>query len=71
VIKRIGLLIMVALVAAMMMVATAAPAFAAQPTCPGHPGCKTTDDPNKNNDKFMVTRLGSGEGAGTDSGLRK
>jgi hypothetical protein len=38
VIKRIGLLVTAALVAAMMLVATAAPAFAAK-TCPG-PGCK-------------------------------
>jgi hypothetical protein len=48
--------------AAMMMVATAAPAFAAPPDCDAKPnGCKTqtttelvtVDDPTKNNPKFF------------------
>ena len=55
VIKRIGLLLVAALMAAMMMVATAAPAFAA-PGCPegftsvkdpdGGWTCKAAGDPN-------------------------
>ena len=69
-IKRIGLLLVAALVAAMMLAATGAPAFADQPSCPGHPGCKTTDDPDKNNPKFKVTRLGAGEGEGTEDTAR-
>jgi hypothetical protein len=53
VIKRIGLLIAVALMAIIMMTATAAPAFAVPGPCePGTPGCKTQDDPDKNNPKF-------------------
>ena len=55
-IKRIGLLIAVALMAAMMLTATAAPAFAVPGPCePGDPGCKTQDDPNKNNPKFTIS----------------
>ena len=64
-IKRISLLLGTAMLAAMMMVATAAPAFAAAKECPSgeSPGCKTqettttvkVDDPNKNNDRFFTT----------------
>jgi hypothetical protein len=66
VIKRISLLVTAALMAAMMMVATAAPAFAAARQCSaGDPGCKTrtttqtvqVDDPTKNNPKFFSTDL--------------
>jgi hypothetical protein len=65
VIKRISLLLGTAFLAAMMMVATAAPAFAAAKECDSgdSPGCKTqtttttvdVDDPNKNNDRFFTT----------------
>ena len=64
-IKRISLLLGTAFLAAMMMVATAAPAFAAAKECDSgdSPGCKTqttftevqVDDPNKNNDRFFTT----------------
>ena len=43
-IKRIGLLMVAALMAAMMMVATAAPAFAADPVCTKITG-QNADDP--------------------------
>ena len=56
-IKRISLLITAALVAAMMMVATAAPAFAAKPAPPagcekvkGQWVCTTVDVPGKSED---------------------
>ena len=56
-IKRIGLLLVAALMAAMMMVATAVPAFAAPPPCePGAPGCKTIEGKN---DKFTQTQRGN------------
>ena len=45
VIKRIGLLVVVALVAAMMMVATASPAFAALNEGPGKGNPDTTECP--------------------------
>jgi hypothetical protein len=64
VIKRISLLVTAALMAAMMLVATAAPALAAPRPCePGDPGCKVQDDPDKNNEKFVETsraQFGSG-----------
>lgn len=50
------------LVASLAVVAVAVPsatATAAKPTCPGHPGCKTADDPNKNNPKFQQSQLGN------------
>ncbi len=63
-IKRISLLFGTALLAVMMLVATAAPAFAVPPPCePGDPGCKVQDDPDKNNPKFVETsraQVGSG-----------
>jgi hypothetical protein len=61
VIKRIGLLMMAALVAAMMMVATAAPAFA-DPTC--EPG-------SKNPNCATVTANGSGKKLSTAKGEAK
>jgi hypothetical protein len=68
VIKRISLLVGTALLAVMMLVATAAPAFAAPPPCePGAPGCKTGDDPDKNNPKFTETQRGSLNARGTES----
>ena len=64
-IKRISLLVTAALTAALMMVAMAAPAFAAAKECDSgdSPGCKTqtttttvqVDDPNKKNDRFFTT----------------
>ena len=64
-IKRISLLMVAALMAAMMMVATAAPAFADAPPCsPGDPGCKTIEGKNP---KFTQTQRGSTNAAGTEN----
>ena len=55
--KRI---IMMLTVAAFMVVAlsvTAPLAFAAN-SCPGINGCKTTDNPDKNNSKFVTSNTG-------------
>jgi hypothetical protein len=45
-----------------------APAGAAPPPCePGAPGCKTVDDPSKNNPKFTETQRGNVDAPGTES----
>jgi hypothetical protein len=45
-----------------------APAVAAPPPCePGAPGCKTVDDPTKNNPKFTETQRGNVDAPGTES----
>jgi hypothetical protein len=47
---------------------SAAPAFSAPPPCePGAPGCKTVDDPSKNNPKFTETQRGNVNAPGTES----
>ena len=46
----------------------AGPAGAAPPPCePGAPGCKTVDDPTKNNPKFTETQRGNVNAPGTES----
>jgi hypothetical protein len=46
----------------------APPAGAAPPPCePGAPGCKTVDDPSKNNPKFTETQRGNVNAPGTES----
>ena len=43
-------------------------AQAAPPPCePGDPGCKTVDDPSKNNPKFTETQRGNVDAPGTES----
>ena len=43
-------------------------ASAAPPPCsPGAPGCKTVDDPTKNNPKFTETQRGNVDAPGTES----
>ena len=43
-------------------------AAAAPPPCsPGEPGCKTVDDPDKNNPKFTETQRGNVDAPGTES----
>ena len=43
-------------------------ATAAPPPCePGAPGCKTVDDPTKNNPKFTETQRGNVDAPGTES----
>jgi hypothetical protein len=66
-VKRILTVLAVGLVLAMMVVVMAAPSFAAPPPCePGAPGCKTGDDPDKNNPKFLETQRGSLNAQGTE-----
>ena len=65
--KRITLLI-AALMMALTMSFGAAGAFAVPPPCePGAPGCKTGDDPDKNNPKFTETQRGNLEAKGTEN----
>ena len=75
-IKRIGLLMVAALMAAMMMVATAAPAFAAAKSCdPANPGCKTETGPKQHsgnssadfNTQTTETQRGSTKAKGTEN----
>ena len=55
--------ILVAGIATVPMMAPAAP-----PACsPGAPGCKTVDDPSKNNAKFTETQRGNVDAPGTES----
>jgi hypothetical protein len=66
--KRIALLI-TALMLALTMIAgpVASGALAAPPPCePGAPGCKTGDDPDKNNPKFLETQRGNTNAQGTE-----
>jgi hypothetical protein len=57
-------------VAGALMVPLASPALAAPPPCePGAPGCKTVDDPTKNNPKFTETQRGNVNAPGTESTL--
>ena len=57
--------------AATMLIATGVvgqASFAAPAPCTvGQPGCKTVDDPNKNNDKFSQTQRGNVDAGGTES----
>jgi hypothetical protein len=61
----------VAVVAAAVAAAISVPAgvsSAAPPACqPGAPGCKTVDDPSKNNPKFTETQRGNVNAPGTES----
>jgi hypothetical protein len=53
--------------AAAALALPAAPAGAAPPPCePGDPGCKTVDDPSKNNPKFTETQRGNVDAPGTE-----
>jgi hypothetical protein len=55
-------------VAAVMAIPGAPGAFGDAPPCePGAPGCKTVDDPNKNNPKFTETQRGSTDAPGTEN----
>ena len=61
-IKRISLLMVAALMAAMMMVATAAPAFADPKPCGtegGPGGCRTFEDTTTNNPNDEIQNTGS------------
>jgi hypothetical protein len=51
-----------------LMVPMASPALADPPPCePGDSGCKTVDDPDKNNPKFTETQRGNVDAPGTES----
>jgi hypothetical protein len=66
--KKLVLLLGVALLAATMMLLSASPAGAAAPPCSaGDPGCKTEQDPTKNNDKFTVSQRGNLDAPGTEN----
>ena len=58
-------------IAAVLVGSLAAPAgaaFADAPPCtPGAPGCKTVDDPSKNNPKFTETQRGNVNAPGTEN----
>lgn len=51
-----------------LMIPAAGTALAVPPACePGAPGCKTVDDPTKNNPKFTETQRGNVDAPGTES----
>jgi hypothetical protein len=69
--RRITLLIVAAIMALTLSLGGATAAFAQPPACePGAPGCKTGDDPDKNNDKFTVVQRGSTNAKGTEDTRR-
>jgi hypothetical protein len=58
----------VALLLTGALLVPASPAFGAPPSCDAQPqGCKTVDDPDKNNDKFTETQRGNVNAPGTES----
>jgi hypothetical protein len=58
----------VGVVAAVALFVPAGTAFSDPPPCsPGDPGCKTVDDPTKNNPKFTETQRGNVDAPGTES----
>ena len=58
----------VGLVTAVALFVPAGTAFSDAPPCsPGEPGCKTVDDPSKNNPKFTETQRGNVDAAGTEN----
>jgi hypothetical protein len=68
--RRIRKIAAVLAVSGLVGVGVALPgtASAAAPPCePGAPGCKTADDPTKNNDKFSVTQRGNFDAPGTEN----
>jgi hypothetical protein len=66
--RRIALLLTALMMALTMSFGAAGAAFAAPPPCePGAPGCKTGDDPDKNNPKFTETQRGNLDAQGTEN----
>jgi hypothetical protein len=58
----------VATLLAVALIGIPSAATAAPPPCsPGEPGCKTVDDPTKNNPKFTETQRGNVNAPGTES----
>lgn len=58
----------VALVTAVALFVPAGTTFGDAPPCsPGDSGCKTVDDPSKNNPKFTETQRGNVDAAGTEN----
>ncbi len=54
--------------AAVVVGAPVSSAWADAPACTaGDPGCKTVDDPNKNNPKFTETQRGNTNAPGTEN----
>jgi hypothetical protein len=63
-VRRISL----AALAAAALIGIPSGATAAPPPCqPGDPGCKTVDDPTKNNPKFTETQRGNVDAPRTES----
>ncbi len=65
--KRISLLIAALMLALTMSFGGAGAAFAEPAPCPGGPGCKTGDDPDKNNPKFTEVQRGNTNAKGTEN----
>ena len=65
--KRILMMLALAAFLVAALSVSALSAFAAPPPCePGAPGCKTGDDPDKNNPKFLETQRGNTNAQGTE-----
>ena len=65
--KRIALLLTALMLALTMVAGPVASGALAAPECePGAPGCKTGDDPDKNNPKFLETQRGNLNARGTE-----
>lgn len=60
--------VLIAVILAGGLTVPATAAFADAPPCtPGAPGCKTVDDPTKNNPKFTETQRGNVDAPGTEN----
>jgi hypothetical protein len=58
----------VALLTAVALCVPVGTTFGDAPPCsPGDPGCKTVDDPTKNNPKFTETQRGNVDAPGTEN----
>ena len=65
--RRIHVAVVAATVAAAISVPAGVSSAAPPPCEPGAPGCKTVDDPSKNNPKFTETQRGNVNAPGTES----
>ncbi len=66
--KKLLMVLLIAVVAATIVALSAGSSFAAAPACEaGDPGCKTAQDTSKNNPKFTVTQRGNIGAGGTEN----
>jgi hypothetical protein len=65
--RKLVMLVLAAATAMVLAVGSGSAVAAAPPCEVGDPGCKTADDPTKNNDKFTVSQRGNFDAPGTEN----